>query len=85
MKGTVDEDLRALINVHVGGLPNGQKSTVVVWIDTAFNGGLDAPKVRPKVLGPKENWSILKAYSPFEVSLDDVRFLRTRPRLCVDS
>lgn len=43
MKGIVDEDLRALIDVLIGSLPNGQKSTIVVWIDTAFNGGLVLP------------------------------------------
>jgi len=54
VNGIVDEDLRALIEVQVGGLPNCQKSTVVVWIDTAFNGGLVLPLQEIGKLGLKE-------------------------------
>ncbi len=44
MNGFVDEDLRALLEVEIGSTPNGEKSTVLVWIDTAFNGGLVLPR-----------------------------------------
>ena len=44
MKGVVDEDLRALLEVKIGAEPNGQKSIVMVWVDTAFNGGLVLPR-----------------------------------------
>ena len=54
MKGIVDEDLRALIDVQIGRLPNGQKTTVVVWIDTAFNGGLVLPLEEILELGLQE-------------------------------
>ena len=54
MKGIVDEDLRALIDVLIGSLPNGEKSTVVVWIDTAFNGGLVLPLEEIVKLGLQE-------------------------------
>ena len=54
MKGIVDEDLRALIDVLIGSLPNGQKSTIVVWIDTAFNGGLVLPLEEIEKLGLQE-------------------------------
>jgi len=54
MKGIVDDDLRALLEVQVGGLPNGPKSTVVVWVDTAFNGGLVLPHQEIEKLGPQE-------------------------------
>lgn len=54
MKGFVDEELRALIDIQIGGLPNGQKSTVAVWIDTAFNGGLVLPLQVIVKLGLKE-------------------------------
>lgn len=54
MNGFVDEELRALIDIQIGGLPNGQKSTVAVWIDTAFNGGLVLPLQVIVKLGLKE-------------------------------
>ena len=54
MKGTVDDELRALLEVQVGGLPNGPKSTVLVWVDTAFNGGLVLPRHEIERLGLKE-------------------------------
>ena len=54
MNGIVDEDLRALINVQVGGIPIGQKSTIAVWIDTAFNGGIVLPLQEIVKLGLKE-------------------------------
>ncbi len=43
MKGIVDEDLRAMIDVSVRGRLDGPGKSVSVWIDTAFNGGLVLP------------------------------------------
>ena len=37
MNGPVDDDLRALLEVRIGSAPSGGKSTVLVWVDTAFN------------------------------------------------
>ena len=44
MNGIVDDDLRALLEVQIGAVPGGVKSTIKVWIDTAFNGGLVLPR-----------------------------------------
>ena len=44
MNGIVDEDLRALLEVRIAATANGAKSTVVAWVDTAFNGGLVFPQ-----------------------------------------
>jgi hypothetical protein len=38
MNGTVDDDLRALLEVRIGSVPSDSKSTILVWVDTAFNG-----------------------------------------------
>jgi clan AA aspartic protease len=55
MNGTVDDDLRALVEVHLGGVRHGPKSAVVAWVDTAFNGGLVLPKPEIERLGLKEH------------------------------
>jgi clan AA aspartic protease len=55
VKGYVDEDLRALLEVSVGATRNGPKSTVVCWVDTAFNGGLVLPRQEIDRLGLKES------------------------------
>ena len=39
MRGVVDSELRALIEVSIGNSRGGEKSVIMVWIDTAFNGG----------------------------------------------
>jgi clan AA aspartic protease len=44
VKGIVDEELRALIDVSMGSVRGGAKSLVMVWVDTAFNGGLVLPR-----------------------------------------
>jgi clan AA aspartic protease len=54
VKGVVDDDLRALIAVSIGSEPNGQKSSLMVWVDTAFNGGLVLPRHEIDKLGLKE-------------------------------
>jgi clan AA aspartic protease len=57
MNGVVDDDLRALLEVQIGGTPNSPKSTVSVWIDTAFNGGLVLPRHEVQQLGLRESSS----------------------------
>ncbi len=54
MNGFVDDDLRALLEVLVGASPNGPKTPVVAWIDTAFNGGLVLPRREIGKLGLQE-------------------------------
>ena len=44
MRGVVDSELRALIEVSIGNSRGGEKSVIMVWIDTAFNGGLVLPR-----------------------------------------
>ena len=51
MKGVVDEKLRALIRVPVSSATDGKRIKIVVWIDTAFNGGLVIPKRQIEELG----------------------------------
>lgn len=43
MKGFVDDKLRALLQVPVSASCDGDRSALLVWIDTAFNGGLVIP------------------------------------------
>lgn len=54
MNGTVDDDLRALVEVQIGGKPNGVKESILVWVDTAFNGGLLLPGREIQRLGLME-------------------------------
>jgi len=49
--GSVDEDLRALIDVEVSAQRGGEKVPLRVWIDTAFNGGLVIPRHQIDELG----------------------------------
>jgi clan AA aspartic protease len=51
VNGNVDDDLRASLEVQIGSAPNGAKSTVLVWVDTAFNGGLVLPRHEVQRLG----------------------------------
>ena len=44
MKGFVDEKLRALLRVPVSASRDGKRTDLLVWIDTAFNGGLAIPR-----------------------------------------
>lgn len=46
MKGIVDKDLRALVQVAVSNSRDGKRENILVWIDTAFNGGLVIPRKR---------------------------------------
>ncbi|MEM8943603.1 MAG: hypothetical protein AAGD11_00350 [Planctomycetota bacterium] len=54
MNGHVDEDQRALLEVSVGAAPEAAKSTLIVWVDTAFNGGLVLPHSDIQRFGLKE-------------------------------
>jgi len=54
VKGIVDDELRALLEVQVGNETNVSKSTVLVWVDTAFNGGLVLPSEEIEKLGLQE-------------------------------
>lgn len=54
MNGIVDDELRALLEVQVGFAPHAPKSSVLAWVDTAFNGGLVLPRQEIERLGLKE-------------------------------
>jgi clan AA aspartic protease len=49
--GRVDGQLRALIRVPLAATPDGPRSEVEAWIDTAFNGGLTLPRSMAAALG----------------------------------
>lgn len=44
MKGVVDAEQRALLEVSIGNQKGTGKSSLMVWVDTAFNGGLVIPR-----------------------------------------
>ena len=44
MNGFVDDQLRALLRIPVSASRVGERTNLVVWIDTAFNGGLAIPR-----------------------------------------
>ncbi|MFO0866651.1 MAG: hypothetical protein U0744_18765 [Gemmataceae bacterium] len=44
MNGFVDEQSRALLRVPVSASLGGDRTEILVWIDTAFNGGLVIPR-----------------------------------------
>lgn len=54
MKGFVDDQLRALLPVLVSASPDGNRTEVLAWIDTAFNGGLTMPRKMATDLGLSE-------------------------------
>ena len=64
MNGIVDDGLRALVEVRIGGDSKGLRSSIQSWIDTAFNGGLVLPQSEINRLG-------LKAYSSTSAILAD--------------
>jgi clan AA aspartic protease len=47
----VDDQLRALLRVPVSASRDGGRTELVVWIDTAFNGGLAIPRKQVAELG----------------------------------
>lgn len=57
MKGIVDDDRRALLDVSISATKGGDMEVVRVWIDTAFNGGLAIPRCDVERLGLRETTS----------------------------
>ena len=51
MNGWVDDQRRALLRVPVSASRGGDRTEIVVWIDTAFNGGLAIPRQQVAHLG----------------------------------
>ena len=51
MIGFVDDKLRALVRIQVSASRDGKRDEIVVWIDTAFNGGLVIPRSQIAELG----------------------------------
>ena len=51
MNGFVDDGLRALIRVPLSASSGGVRTDVLVWIDTAFNGGIAIPRRQIAELG----------------------------------
>jgi clan AA aspartic protease len=49
--GFVDDKLRALLRVPVSASRDGNRSEIVVWMDTAFTGGLAIPRKQVAKLG----------------------------------
>lgn len=66
MTGFVDDQLRALLRVPVAASHDGERTDLLVWIDTAFNGGLAIPRNKVAVLG-------LSKHSSAEAILADGR------------
>ena len=54
MNGIVDESLRALLDVPVAAAKGDERTSIRVWIDTAFNGGLVIPRQSIEQLGLKQ-------------------------------
>jgi len=54
VNGIVDESLRALLDVPVAAAEADDRSSLRVWIDTAFNGGLVIPRQYVERLGLKQ-------------------------------
>jgi clan AA aspartic protease len=51
VNGFVDDHMRALLRVPVSASREGERTDLVVWIDTAFNGGLAIPRKQVAELG----------------------------------
>jgi predicted aspartyl protease len=51
VKGFVDDKLRALLRVPVSASRDEKRSEIVVWMDTAFTGGLAIPRKQIGELG----------------------------------
>ena len=51
MNGLVDDQLRALLRVPVSKSRDGERTDLMVWIDTAFNGSLTIPHEQVTTLG----------------------------------
>lgn len=75
MTGFVDDQLRSLIRVPVAASRDGARTDVVVWIDTAFNGGLAMSRQQVADLG------LVKASSA-EAILADGRIVELETFTC---
>jgi clan AA aspartic protease len=51
VKGFVDDRLRALVKIPVSASARGDRTELLAWIDTAFNGGLAIPQTQITKLG----------------------------------
>ena len=51
MSGFVDDNLRALVRIQVSASGDAKREDILVWIDTAFNGGLVIPQRQIAELG----------------------------------
>jgi clan AA aspartic protease len=51
VKGFVDDKLRALLQIPASASRDGDRRELLVWIDTAFNGGLVIPRKQIAELG----------------------------------
>jgi clan AA aspartic protease len=71
----VDEELRALLDVPVSASSDGQRTTLTVWVDTAFNGGLAIPRKKVAELG-------LSKQSSAEAILADGRSVQLETFAC---
>lgn len=54
MKGFVDDQFRALLPIPVSATREGNRTEILAWIDTAFNGGLAIPRTLVGDLGLAE-------------------------------
>lgn len=75
MNGFVDEQLRALLRVPVPASRDGGRTDLVVWIDTAFNGGPAIPRQKVAELG-------LSKQSSAEAILTDGRSVELESFAC---
>ena len=76
MSGLVDDQLRALIRVPVSASRDEERTDLVVWIDTAFNGGLAIPRKQVAALG-------LSKQSSAEAILADGRTVELETFACL--
>ena len=51
MKAWIDEENRAMVEVHVGNHAKSQRQTIHAWIDTAFDGHMVMPKSEIERMG----------------------------------
>ena len=75
MNGLVDDQLRALLRVPASAAREGERTELVVWIDTAFNGGLAIPRKQVAELG-------LSKQSSAEAILADGRSIEVETFAC---
>jgi clan AA aspartic protease len=54
LTGLVDDQLRALLEIEVSATEGGEVQTLMVWIDTAFNGQLVVPRSLIDQIGLKQ-------------------------------